>query len=404
MYTGLIFDTQYILEHGGFGTPSGVNTYFNQNAIPGTGPYIPTAFEVGSYEKFTQNPTYWGNSLTPAEIQANPYLDPGHVKNVILYAKGDDVVRYTDLSTGAVQIASIYTQNWPLVVANPDKYSYFQMPSDSLIVVGIGMNVLRYPTNITAFRLAIVHAVNYTEVNQKVYFGTLVPMVGPEYRAEKDFYDLGNMPPYSYNLTLANQYLAQSGVDVSKLQPLEFRVMAGCTSCIAAAQVVQADLSAIGIPMNVLVTPPSIMTLPYESGYSSYQASVPYAQQEAHLSWMGFPTFAPEAPTPADAWVMFVSLHSPTGNFANYGNQIVENCVNAWFSTTDVTAIKDACTAAQLQVNKDAPYIWLGNPTLAFGGGSVVWDKTVVKGFLMDPDFTSQSTTAIFNTVTFVNS
>src|SRR5208337_797308 len=135
----------------------------------------------------------------------------------------------------------------------------------------------------------------------------------------------------------------------------------------------------------------------------SYSASVPVAQQEAHLAWMGFPTFAPEAPTPADGWVMFVNSKSPTGNFANYGNPIVDNCVNSWFTTADVTAIKVACTAANKQVYDDAPYIWLGNPTLAFGGGSVVWDKTVVKSFLMDPDFTSQSTTAIFNTVTFVS-
>ena len=402
MYVGLIMDTQYILENGGFGAPAAINTYFNQHAIPGTGPYVPTGFQLGSFEKFSQNPTYWGNSLTPAEIQANPYLDPGHVKNVILYAKGDDVVRYSDLSTGTAQIASIFT-SWPLVLANPDKYDYFKMPNDALIIVGVGMNVMRYPTNITAFREAIVHAVNVTEVNQKVYYGTMVPMVGPEYRAAKEFYNLGNMPLYEYNLTLAQQYLKESGVNVATLAPLEFRVIAGCISCISAAQVIQADLGQIGITVTVEVTPPAELTLPYTAGYSSFQASAPVAQQEAHLAWMGFPTFAPEAPTPADAWVMFVNSKSPTGNFANYGNPIVDNCVSAWFTTTDVTAIKTACTAANQQIYSDAPYVWLGNPTLAFGGGSVVWDKTVVKGFLMDPDFTSQSTTAIFNTVTFVS-
>ena len=194
MYMGLILDTQYILENGGFGTLTGINTYFNTHPIPGTGPYVTVSFEIGSYEKFTQNPNYWGRNLTPAEIQANPYLDPGHVKNVVVYAKPDDVVRYTDLSTGAAQIVSILTQNWPLVRANPDKYGYFVMPNNSLILVGIGINTMRYPTNITAFRQAIVHAVNVTEVNQRVYFGTMVPMMGPEYRAEKEFYDLGNYP------------------------------------------------------------------------------------------------------------------------------------------------------------------------------------------------------------------
>lgn len=72
-----------------------------------------------------------------------------------------------------------------------------------------------------------------------------------------------------------------------------------------------------------------------------------------------------------------------------------------WFSTSDVTSIKEYCKAAQAQYYNDAPYLWLGSPTLAFGAGSVVWDKSVVKGFLMDPTFTGESTTAIFNTVTF---
>jgi len=47
-----------------------------------------------SYMKFTQNPNYWGLSLTPEEISANVMLDPGHAKNVIVYIKTDDVARY----------------------------------------------------------------------------------------------------------------------------------------------------------------------------------------------------------------------------------------------------------------------------------------------------------------------
>jgi hypothetical protein len=60
------------------------------------------------------------------------------------------------------------------------------------------------------------------------------------------------------------------------------------------------------------------------------------------------------------------------------------------------------CTAAYAQVYNDAPYIWLGAATFAFGGGTVVWDKSVVKSAFLDHEFTGQSTTVIFNTVTFV--
>lgn len=71
-FVGLIFDTQYVLQNGGFGTPDAFNTKFNSHPIPATGPYVVAAVEVGSYAKFSQDPNYWGKSLTAAEIQANP--------------------------------------------------------------------------------------------------------------------------------------------------------------------------------------------------------------------------------------------------------------------------------------------------------------------------------------------
>jgi hypothetical protein len=159
----------------------------------------------------------------------------------------------------------------------------------------------------------------------------------------------------------------------------------------------------LGLTVNVAVLPPSEMAFPYTAGYGAYSASVPVAQQESQFTWMGFPTYAPNAPTPADSWLFWANLNSPSGNYANYGNSVVQGCVNSWFNGADVTSITNLCTAAQAQIYNDAPYIWVGSPTMAFGAGSVVWNKNVVKGFLMDPGFTGEVTSAIFNTVTFVN-
>jgi ABC-type transport system substrate-binding protein len=402
-FVGLIFDTQYVLQNGGFGTPAALNTAFNQKPIPGTGPYVVTDVSEGSFVKFTQNPTYWASSLSAADIQANPYLDPGHVKNVIVYYKPDDVARYTDLSTGAAQIAGIQSQNWPLVLANPDKYGYALMPDASMAFVGIAMNTHRYPTNITAFRQAIVHAVNLTDISARAFFNGLAPMIGPEYPAQKDFYDLGNLPQYQYNLTLAQQYITASGVNVATT-PLDFRVVAGCTYCISAAQIVQSDLSQVGITVNIAVIPGSEYTLPYVAGAGSYSAGLAVAQQVSQLTWFGTGTFAPGAVTPADAWILFANQNTPANDYAIYANPTVQKCVDAWTSTNDVNQIKQLCTAAQLQMYNDAPYIWLGSIKLVFGGGSVAWQKSVVSGGYLDPVYTGISSTVIFNTVTFVGS
>jgi ABC-type transport system substrate-binding protein len=357
----------------------------------------------GAYVKFTQNPSYWGKSLTSTDIKANPYLDPGHVKNVIIYAKTDDVARYTDLSTGAAQISGIQTQNWPLVLSNPDKYSYALMPDAAMAFVGIAMNTHRFPTNITAFRQAVMHSVNLTDISQRAFYGGLAPMIGPEYPAQKEFYDLGNLPQYQYDLTLAKKYLDQSGVNLATLGPLDFRVVAGCTYCISAAQIVQADVAQIGITINIAVIPGSEWTLPFVAGAGSYSAGVAAAQQVSHFSWFGTGTFAPGAVTPADAWILFANYNTPANNYAIYGNPVVQKCVDAWTSTNDVNVIKDLCTKAQLQMYNDAPYIWLGSIKLVFGGGSVAWQKSIVKSMYLDQVFTGISSTAIFNTVTFVN-
>jgi ABC-type transport system substrate-binding protein len=402
VFTGLLYDVQFVLDHGGYGTLTAVNPYFNLNPAPGTGPYMVSGVAVNSYVEFTQNPTYWGQSLTPAQIQANPYLDPGHVKNVIIYAKTDDVARYADLASGSVQIAGIETEDWPLIQANPAKFGYSVLPDNSMAFVGATMNTLRYPTNITAVRQAIVHAINYSNISQQVFFNGLVPFMGPEYPSQSQYYDLGNLSPYQYNVTLAEQILKNASINAASLPVIEFRVEAGCNFCVSAAEIIQGDLSQIGLNINIEVTPSSEYTLPYVAA-GAYSGAVPVAQQVAQMTWFGSETWAPDEPTPADSWILFVSNQSVAGNYAIYSNPTVQQCVNSWTDGASNSTLISLCTAAQKQIYNDAPYIWLGTIKLPLGGGSVVWDKNVVASAYLDPLFTGQTETVIFNTVTFVN-
>ncbi|MGA3407102.1 MAG: ABC transporter substrate-binding protein [Candidatus Bathyarchaeia archaeon] len=211
-YAGLIYDVQYVLDHGGFGTPASINTYFNQHQIPGTGPYLVTGISENNYISFAQNPTYWGNNLSADAIAQNPLLDPGHVKNVVVNYRSDDVVRYTDLANGVAQISAISSSNWNSVLSNPDKYAYVVNPTWSPEVTAVALNTHLYPTNITDVRLAIVHAINYTNIAHEAFHDQVSPLVGPEYPAWDQFYNLIDAPPYQYNLTLAKQYLAEAHV------------------------------------------------------------------------------------------------------------------------------------------------------------------------------------------------
>ena len=148
----------------------------------------------------------------------------------------DHITRYSDLASGSSQVAGILSAHWPLIQQSPQTYSYFTMPAKSMLFVGIAMNTLRYPTNITAVRDAIVHAINYTAISNQVFFGGLNPMMGPEYPAQSQYYELGNLPPYQYNLPEAQAFMKQSGVNTANLPALEFRVVAGCSYCESAAE------------------------------------------------------------------------------------------------------------------------------------------------------------------------
>jgi ABC-type transport system substrate-binding protein len=397
VFEGMMFDVQYVLDHGGFGTPAAINSQFNQKPIPGSGPYLVTQVSENNYVKFAQDPNYWGKNATQAELQQQPVFDPGHAKNVIVYAKSDDIARYTDLANGQSQISAVFASDWNLVQANSAKFAYLTAPSWSAIFGAIALNTHVYPTNITAVRQAIVHAINYSDVYKQV-FNQVTPMVGPEYPAWKDYYDLGNFPPYQYNLTLAQNYMAQANLKDSPT--ITFRLLAGCDYCLNIAQVVQADLAQIGLTVDLVVLTPSAMWGPF----GSYTTNVKNAEEIGQMSLVGgIISWAPATATPADYWVTFVNNASSWGNQAGYSSPQVQPCVNAFTASSNVTYIQSLCKVAQKQIYDDAPYAWLGTMKLWYGGGSLVWDKSVVKSFLLDPVWSGQTPAPIFNTVTFVS-
>jgi len=394
-YTGMMFDTQWVMDHGGFGTPTSFNSYFNQHSIPGTGPYVVSSFSENAYITFTQNPNYWGANLNASVLATNPVLDPGHAKNVAIWYKSDDISRYTDLSTGAAQLSAIQSQDWNLVLANPSEYSYVTNPSWTAQVLAVSLNVNEYPTNITAVRQAIVHAINYSNIDQTVFFGQMTPGMGPEYPAWPQFYDLGNYTPYQFNLTLAQQELKSA--NISSMPTITFRTISGCVYCSEIGQIVQADLANIGITVNLEV----LQSTSYYAPYGTFSTNVANAAQIGQLSILGGSVWAPAALTPADYWIGFVNNGSLWGNWAGYYNPTVQGCVNGFSTSANVSYIQSVCRPAQTRIYNDAPYAWLGFPKLWYASGSFVWKTGVVKNFYLDPVWNGMTTTPIFNTVTF---
>jgi ABC-type transport system substrate-binding protein len=333
VYAGLMFDVQYVLDHGGFGTPTNYNSYFNQHPIPGTGPYVISQVSELNYVQFQQNPKYWGENLTTSQIVQYPYLDPGHAKTVIIYYKTDDVTRLTDLTDNSAQVVTIQQPDWNVIQNNPD-LSYYQLPTVSDDVSILGLNTQLYPTNITAVRQAIVHAINYSAIYASADLGNPAPYMGPVSPIFSNLYDLGKYQPYQYNLTLAEQILAQANVNASSFPPLVFRVVSGCDSCSTVAQVVLQDLGALNMKVNIVVQSPAL----FNSYLGSYTSEL---QNPSGVGNIAFPYdsvgWGPFAPTPVDNPISFVSNTSLFGNSAIYYNPTVQACVNAMTSTSDLS-------------------------------------------------------------------
>ena len=400
---GGIFDAWDGLHHGGYSTyGAGFSaTYYTTHAIPGTGPYVVTQYVQNRYIEFSKNPTYWGNNLTRAQIDANPLLNPGSIQNVIVYYTPDDVARYTDLASGKVQMATIFSQDWPLITANPNKFNYWVLPSANGIIYSVAFNTQLYPTNITDFRLAIAHAINYTDLNEKVYHNLLHPWVGPETPLWPQFYDLGNYSQYSYNVTLAKQFLNESGVNVATMAPITFSIVTGITSAANAAQVIQADLSAnLGLTVNIEVQTYTAWITPYTYGMAYRIAN---ANQTADMSYVGGQYYGDDEIQPAAYWTQFVS---PLGfTMSMYNASITNQLVNAFYTSDNLTYLEQLAAQAQTNVYNNAPYLWLGTAGLLYGDGSLVWLKGVINNTWYGPDeaFGGDNSLPNFNTLQFIS-
>ena len=188
-------------------------------------------------------PNYWGRNSHFGDLSTQPIFDPGTRKMSSLIISRTILARYTDLQHGCAQVSMSNPQTGTWCRANPNKLAYFHMPPWNGEVAAVAINSLAYPTNITLVRQAIVHAINYTDIAQKVFFGQIASLVGPEYPAWKQFYNLGNFTPYQYNVTLAQADLRKA--NITTFPTLNFTVITGCQFCIETAQIVQSDLSAL---------------------------------------------------------------------------------------------------------------------------------------------------------------
>jgi peptide/nickel transport system substrate-binding protein len=393
------YDMQFLLNNGGFpiyGTPQ--FGAYETTIIPGTGPYMISNFSANAYINFVQNPTYWGKNLTAAEIKSNPYLNPGNVKNVNVNYKPDDLSRYTDLSDGVAQISMVESQDWPLIVNNPSTYAYSTLPSSANIFFVLSLNTARYPTNVTDVRLAIAHAINYTLLYSQIFNNKLSPFFGPETPGYGSLYDVGNYSQYSYNVTLAQNYL--KAANIANFPTLYWSLPSGFTAVTSVAQEIQSELSAnLGINVDIEQYTYSQYIAPYNNGFAVNTAN---STNLAHMTIMGGQDYGQLTETPIDDWVTFAS--SDGFNPSLWASPNINELLSAMTNGSSTAVVRSIEGTIESQMYNQVPYIWLGIPQLMLVDGSLAYKTSVIKSFYIDPSWTGANMGPVFNTIVFAGS
>ena len=290
----------------------------------GTGPFMITDFQPGTSVRLERNPHYWQDGM--------PYLDAIDIRII-----PDESVRRTALVSGDV--------DWAISVP---PQALDQLRAEEGIVVDettagaywyIGVNLEREPLNDPRVRQALAFAVNRENIAVAASFGTAQPTNGPIPSSSAWAMD---HEPYSYDPERARELLAEAGLadgfDMEIMPTTQYE------ESIRAAQVIQADLAAVGIRAT-------IRTLEWaewlqEEGDGNYDTYV--------CSWNGL----------VDPDDYFYAQHK-TGevfNFTGYSNATVDELLDEGRSTQGY----DERYAIYQQINQtivdEAPYVYLYNP------------------------------------------
>jgi peptide/nickel transport system substrate-binding protein len=257
-----VVDPVFIDQHGGVQNNSAIAcasnpncTYFNNNGMPGTGPYMyncPSQCPADHTSlELVKNPNYW-NAGNASGL--NKVLEPASIPNIIMKFGLQPSTIISDFAsnnaqTGAIPFAQM-GQAWSQFHSAYPQYSLSQVFSNQgypLCDLAIGINTQVSPsiggetytgnstgtgitpggidTSGTTFsadaaasqlvRQAIVHAVNYSAILQQTfsYNGTnlgelFIPPVPPGFGPLDN---PGNIPLYSYNITQSAIDLDQAG-------------------------------------------------------------------------------------------------------------------------------------------------------------------------------------------------
>jgi peptide/nickel transport system substrate-binding protein len=376
---------------------NGTDPWMEANML-GTGQYTLQGSYTSSAGGYVLEPNaqYWGTVAAGSEPDNN-LLQPAQVSVQVNFQKSAQIA-VQDLGRGAAAEAS-FAYVGPSTVADLGKFSCVKVePLDTVYGSTSGgwwiyMNQSTYPFNNLSVRAAVVHAINYSQIIQLAFGGAATQWVGPVPPGYPD-YNPDGLTPYTYDLALAQQEIAQSPCANSNCSGLTINyAYIDLGDWQTVATILKNDLQAIGININPVKI--SLDQLFVEQAVDP-QTGVCTAQENSGGLGpfpMGQEFYTSDYIAPDD-WTQNNAINYGTANMcmSGYNNDTVNALVLAAASETDpAVALQDYKTITSLMYNNytDA---WLVIPT------QYAVYNTLVQGVVHNPMASGEPFAISFNT------
>ena len=356
-------DPSFVDQHGGV-QPNAENSYMNSHSM-GTGQYTIENYVQSSVLTMVANPNYWAAKLPANEM--NIMLTPARIPVVIVDFTTEATQPIQGIESNSVQLI----EGWPIPSLPPIYFPTLSTYPGVRVVslpgqpsvngLEIPMDTEKYPLNITDFRVALVHAVNYTEILSTIASGYAEPYLGP-ITPGLAYYNPSNLPLYDFNPSLSISLLSNLGFTLNlpngtvinpggKTATLSLSYAVEAPEEVKIAQEVQIMFANIGLSLSIYpLTSPEMTNVLSQPGTA---ATYPM------MNIWYWNVYWPD-PVPQE---MIVQLSPFYGGIAGDTPWFSNSTANALMSNlqaqTDPAVINSAVTKLYQITYEQAPYIWL---------------------------------------------
>ncbi|MEM3794567.1 MAG: ABC transporter substrate-binding protein [Thermoprotei archaeon] len=356
-------EPSFVDAHGGV-VPNQENTYLNTHTM-GTGPYTVKSYVQGEVMTLTENPNYWAAKIPAA--QSNIMLTPPHIPVIIIEYTSSASQIIQAIESNSVSLLEGPPIPVPSPVYLPSLASYpgikvVSLPSaPKFLFLMATLDTAKYPYNITGFRLALVHAINYTEILNTVAMGYGVQYVGP-ISPGLPYYNPADLQPYNYNPAYSISLLSQLGFKLSlpngtvinpngKSVQLSITYTSDDPAEVKIAQELQTMFADVGLSfqLNPVTTQTEEALISQPGTAQSYPGM---------LLWYWYPSWLD--PVYQDLVVQVNSNYGGiSGDVSWFDNATVNNLTNSLPYQTNPVIVNRTVAEVYRMVYQQAPDIWL---------------------------------------------